>query len=134
VNIVLGVGWMSPDEIKMPARPVPQDNHTRGLRDKYEQKTLRQKYASDDTNVPEYAVQRVNEYGPISCKASLSHADHCAPGVISISGCLSCSMFKIMEPVRFQMMLSSCLRLQLDGTRGWRCFKGRGDETIDRTK
>jgi hypothetical protein len=53
---------MKPDDIKMPARAAPLDSTTRGLRDKYEQKSLRQKYASDDTNVPEYAVQRVNEY------------------------------------------------------------------------
>ena len=61
---VLGAGWMQPDDIKMPARPAAQTSNTRGLRDKYEQKTLRQKYAADDTNVPEYAVRRVNEYVP----------------------------------------------------------------------
>lgn len=57
---------MSPDEIKMPARLSPEVNNTRGLRDKFEQKTLRQKYASDDTNVPETAVRRVNECVPYS--------------------------------------------------------------------
>lgn len=58
---------MQPDEIKMPARPSPQTSNTRGLRDKYAKKTLRQKYASDDANVPEYAVRRVNEYVPLQC-------------------------------------------------------------------
>lgn len=53
---------MQPDEIKMPFRPAAQASGTRGLRDKFEKKSLRQQYASDDANVPEYAVRRVNDW------------------------------------------------------------------------
>lgn len=62
VDVGHSARWMSPDEIKMPVRLSPEVNNTRGLRDKFEQKTLRQKYASDDTNVPETAVRRVNDW------------------------------------------------------------------------
>ena len=80
----LGAGWMQPDDIKMPARPAPQSSKTRGLREKYEQKTLRQKYAADDTNVPEYAVRRVNEYVPSHCC--------CWSGCIHMSEVVVCTL------------------------------------------
>ena len=73
---------MQPDDIKMPARPAAQSSKTRGLREKYEQKTLRQKYASDDTNVPEYAVRRVNECAPLHCR--------CVSGCMHMSEVVVC--------------------------------------------
>lgn len=74
VDLAARTGWLQNDEIVVPSRLAATDDQSRytGLRQKYEQRKLRQQYAADDTTVPETALRRVDEYD--------SHGSSCAWG------------------------------------------------------
>eukprot|EP00892_Ulva_mutabilis_P004866 jgi/Ulvmu1/2751/UM014_0209.1 len=65
----VGIGhserWLQNDEIVVPSRvagSMDDQPQRTGLRQKYEQRKLRQQYAADDTTVPETALRRVDEW------------------------------------------------------------------------
>jgi hypothetical protein len=60
------VAWLQSEDIVVPLRfkATTGEGGTQGsgLRHKYAQRSLRQQYAADDTNIPEAAVRRVHRY------------------------------------------------------------------------
>lgn len=74
LTVLARAGWLQNEEIVVPSRLAATDDQSQytGLRQKYEQRKLRQQYAADDTTVPETALRRVDQYDP--------HGSSCAFG------------------------------------------------------
>lgn len=75
----VAAGWLQNDEIVVPSRVaggVVEQRQRTGLRQKYEQRNLRQQYAADDTTVPETALRRVDEY-VFSPDDLIQYTSHC---------------------------------------------------------